>query len=219
MKTLALAAGFFLTIFLCDCYPFDDGDFQYWNTEGMSVKLDKNWKIELGEEFRFGDDAEDFYYQHSELGLIYSDLFKWLDAGVNYQLVYEEKDDDWQYENRPHLNAILKYDVRGLKLTDRNRLEYRDKEGGHDDGWRYRNKVTVKLPLQLTRFKIQPYAADEVFIDFNEEKFNRNRLYCGADFKIFKNLKGELYYLLQVSEKNNKWTDINALGTKLKFAF
>ena len=218
IKKFAFAIGFFLTIFLCNCYAFDDGDFQYWNSESISVKLKKNWKIELGEEFRFGDVAGNFYYQHSDLGLTYSGLFKWLDIGVNYQLVFEEKNDDWQYENRPHLNAALKYEINGFKLSDRNRFEYRNKEKS-EDGWRYRNKFTIKFPLKLTHFEIQPYVADEIFIDFNEETFNKNRLYGGLNFKIFKNLKIEIYYLWQNNEKNDKWTDINVLGTKLRLAF
>ena len=61
--------------------------------------------------------------------------------------------------------------------------------------------------------------ADEIFVDFIEEKFNRNRLYCGVDFRICKNLKAENYYLWQINEKNDEWIDINALGTKLKLTF
>jgi len=152
------------------------------------------------------------------LGLTYSGLFKWLDIGANFRLVFEEKNDDWQYENRPHLNATFKYEINGFKLSDRNRFEYRDKENSCN-GWRYRNKFAIKLPLQLTRFEIQPYVADEIFVDFIKEKFNRNRLYCGVDFRIFKNLKAEIYYLWQIDEKNDEWIDINVLGTKLKLTF
>lgn len=218
MKKITLAIGSFLAIFLCNCYAFDDGDFQYWNSESISVKLDKNWRIELSEEFRFGDGAGYFYYQHSDLGLTYSDLFEWLDVGVNYRLLFEEKNDDWQYESRPHLNATLKYEINGLKLSDKNRFEYRDKEKS-EDGWRYRNMFTIKFPLKLTQFEIQPYVADEIFIDFNEKKFNRNRFYGGLDCKIFKDSKIEIYYLWQNSEKNDRWSDIHVLGTKLKLSF
>ena len=68
---------------------FDDGDFQYWNTESASVKINDHWKFNIEEEFRFGDDASDFYYQHSDIGFSYSGLADWLDVGLNYRAVLE----------------------------------------------------------------------------------------------------------------------------------
>jgi len=55
-------------------FAFDDGDFQYWNTESASVKINDHWKFNIEEEFRFGDDASDFYYHHLDIGLNYSGL-------------------------------------------------------------------------------------------------------------------------------------------------
>ena len=75
-----------ITILLSSNYSFafDDGDFQYWGTGSISCKINKDWKLKLEEEFRFGDDASNFYYQHSDLGVIYSGLAKWIDIGINY---------------------------------------------------------------------------------------------------------------------------------------
>jgi hypothetical protein len=36
---------------------------------------------------------------------------------------------------------------------------------------------------------------------------------------ITKNTKLELYYLSQSSKSKHKWSDINALGTKIKLTF
>jgi len=71
----------------------------------------------------------------------------------------------------------------------------------------------------MTRFEIQPYVADEVFIDLDGDDFNRNRAYAGFSLKIFKNLKGEIFYLWQNSKKSGNWNDINVLGTKIKLSF
>ena len=197
---------------------FDDGDFQYWNTESFSVKLADDWKFDAEAEFRFGDDASDFYYQHSDGGITYSGLSKYIDIGLNYRFVFEESGSDWEYINTPHLNLTLKTELEKFKISDRSRFEYRDKENGND-GWRYRNKLTVKFPLKLTDLNIQPYVADEIFVDFDAEDLNRNRLYAGLGFNIYKNLNGDIYYLWQASKSSGKWKDTNVIGTKLKLAF
>ena len=86
------------------------------------------------------------------------------------------------------------------------------------NSWRYRNKFTVKLP-KITQFEIQPYIANEIFIDFKEEKLNRNRLYGGIFVKLYKDLKGEIFYLWQTSDKDDHWLDLNVIGSKLKLSF
>ncbi len=216
-RFLSLVTAFL--ILTGSAFAFDDGDYQYWNTESISWKLGKEWKAKLEEEFRFGDNASNFYYQHTDLGITYSGLAEWLSLGLNYRHVFEEKNSKWREENRPHLNAAFKWKLFNLPLSNRGRLEYRNREKA-EDFWRYRNRFTVKLPFQLTKFQIQPYAADEIFYDFDQETLNRNRFYAGLEFKLWDNLKGDIFYVLERTENNsNKWFDYNILGTKLNFSF
>lgn len=200
------------------CFAFDDGDFQYWNTESISYKINDDWKIKVEEEFRFGDSAGDFYYQHTDTGITYKGLSDWLDVGVNYRLVFEEDDGDWEYEHRPHFNGTLKYKIGGFTLSDRNRFEWRMPEDSKTK-WRYRNKFTIGYPIEIDKFKITPYIADEIFVDFRAEALNRNRLYGGVKVKIIKNLSLDIFYLWQASEKSDNWKSYNVLGTKLKLSF
>lgn len=209
----------FLIVFLFPyrCYAFDDGDFQYWNSESISVKINQDSAIKLEEEFRFGDDGGNFYYQHSDLGLTYSGLAEWLDISLNYKYIFEEKKSKWKEENRPHLNAALKWELFDFSFSNRGRFEYRNREDA-ENYWRYRNKFTIKLPFKLTKFEIQPYIADEIFMDFDKKDLNRNRVYLGFKMKFLKNLKGEIFYLRQ-STKSSKWKDYNVLGTSLSLVF
>ncbi|NQU94682.1 MAG: DUF2490 domain-containing protein [Candidatus Omnitrophica bacterium] len=200
------------------CFAFDDGDFQYWNTENISYKINEDWKIKVEEEFRFGDGVSDFYYQHSDVGVTYAGLAEWLDVGVNYRLAFEEGSNGWEYENRPHFNATLKHKTDGFSLSNRGRLEWRMPENSNTK-WRYRNKFTVGYPLELDQFKFTPYVADEVFVDFDAGELNRNRLYAGANFKIIKNLSLDVFYLWQFSKKSKHWISYNVLGTKIKLLF
>ena len=87
-----------------------------------------------------------------------------------------------------------------------------------DEAGQYRNKLSVRPLTSFTKYKIQPYIADETFFDSDSQELNRNRFYTGLSFNIFKHLKAELYYLWQRSKSSSsgKWTDYNVAGTKLK---
>jgi len=150
---------------------------------------------------------------------MYSGLAKWIDLGFNYRQVFEkDSKGQWKQENQPNINVTLKGKLLGLDVSDRSRIEYRDLED-RKDLWRYRNKVAVKLPFELTELKLHPYIADEIFIPLNDDNVNKNRFYAGVSLKLTKNLKGDIYYLWESSRGTSDWTDINVLGTALKFSF
>ena len=196
---------------------YDDGDFQVWHTENQDVKINKETKLTLEEEFRFGDSAHEFYYQHYDAGLLY-DVNKNFSVGVNYRQVYELKGGEFKEENRPHINAILKGELGGFQLDDRNRFEYRHFDY-QEDFWQYRNKFTARFPWKFTKLDIRPYLADEIFVNLKESDFSRNRFYSGLGLDLTKNIKADIYYLLQASKSPGKWLKANVLGTKLKIVF
>lgn len=210
-----------IIIFTCSSvFAFDDEDWQYWSTLNISTKLSDEWNLAAEEEVRWGDDMHNPYYNHADLGLAYSGLADWFIFSINYRYIKEEKSNDWKTEYRPHINGTVKWKLKDFSFSNRGRLEFREREDS-DEAWQYRNKVSVKSPLSLTKYKIQPYIADEVFFDSDSKELNRNRLYSGFSFQIFKDLKAELYYLWQRSKSSSsgKWTDYNILGTKLKISF
>lgn len=218
-----LFALIFTGFFSGRCFGFDDEGFQYWSTASTSFDIDKDWRFTFNEEFRLGDDGGNLYYHHSDLGFVYGGLADWMDLGLNYMQAWEKDGtDQWRSENRPHLNLTLKGELFDIGLSNRSRLEYRDREN-KKDVWRYRNKVTAELPLEvtvpLTELKLHPYLADEVFINFDGQGYNKNRVYSGVSFKLWKNSKGSIYYLWQSSRKSGGWEDINVIGTQLKFYF
>ncbi len=206
-----------LTVLAVKGYGYDDGDFQIWHTENQEVKINKDFKVTLEEEFRFGDDASEFYYHHYDAGLVYS-LNKNFDLSINYRQIYEKKKGDFKEENRPHINATIKAEAYGFKFEDRNRFQYRHFDY-QSDLRQYRNKFTAKFPWKFTKMEIQPYLADEIFLDFQNKSFSRNRFYAGFGMGLTENLKLEVYYLLQSSRSTKEWTDANVLGTKVKLAF
>ena len=220
LKLLTLLLWLIFTGF--KAYAYDNGDFQIWNTDTEEMKLNKKSKLVFEQEFRLGDNASDFYYQHYDVGYVY-DLNKQLNLGIGYRYIKELKNKAFRVENEPYLIATLFWGLAGFKFDDRNRFEYRTFNYNQVDSGRYRNKLTVKLPWKFTKKEIQPYLADEIFIRFNGTDLNQNRFSFGLGFNITKNLKGEVYYMLQSTKNYMKtestWTDANVLGTKLKSLF
>jgi hypothetical protein len=123
-------------------------------------KINKDSKMVLEEEFRWGDNAGEFCYHHYDLGLVYN-LKDYLAVGAGYRHALELKNGSFKTENEPYMLAMLFVELAGFKLDSRNRLEYRHFDY-QADSWRYRNKITAKLPWQLTKFKIQPFLTDEI---------------------------------------------------------
>jgi len=216
-KTLLVIFGL-ISIIVGKAFAYDDGDFQVWNTDTEEFKINDVSKVALEEEFRWGNNADEFYYHHYDLGLFYN-LKEYLSVGSGYRQVYELKKGDFKSENEPYVTLTLLWGLKGFKFDDRSRLEYRHFDY-QSDSWRYRNKVTLKLPWKFTKMEIQPYISDEIFVSFGEiSQFNQNRLSSGLAMNLTKNIKVEIYYMLQSSKAPDEWADANVLGTKLKIAF
>ena len=226
MSRLSKITICFVAVFMCagfpsgPCFAFYYGDFKYWSAAGVSFDINKDWGCSFEEEFRFGDDAGEFYYHHSDLGFVYKGFADWIDLGFNYRQVFERTDSEgeWKQENRPHLNVTLKGQLFGLNVSDRSRFEFRDVED-YEDHWRYRNKFTAKFPLELTELKLKPYVADEVFIPLDDDNITQNRVYAGVSFEVLENVTGEVFYVWLTGRTAEGWKDINVLGTRLKFRF
>ena len=195
-----------------------NNDFQYWMIESISWKVANNWKMFLGQEAYFQNDASDFYYEHTEIGADYTGFAKWVDVGLHYRHVLSKTNDIWLREEQPSLNVTLKGVLKNWSFSDRNRFEYRIKEDA-EDGWRYRNLVTIKFPWKITRYQIQPYFADEMFADFLKEEINENRLYTGFSFTFTQNIGLDIFYMWRRIKSSGKWQTNDVLGTNLKLTF
>lgn len=200
-------------------YAYDDGDFQVWNTDVEEIKLNEKTKLAFEEEFRWGDNANEFFYYHFDGGLFYA-LNKYWSLGDGYRQIYELKKGKFKPENAPYLTATLFLERKGFVFDSRNRFEYRHFDY-QTDSWRYRNKFTLKFPWKFTKFKIQPFASDELLFTFASAKngFNQNRFSCGLGASISKKIKAEIYYMFLSTKSPGKWNDANVLGTKIKIAF
>jgi hypothetical protein len=215
LKILVLSLGL---ITANSVYAYDDGDFQVWHTDAQEIKMNQEWKLAFEEEFRWGDNAADFYYHHYDAVFIYG-INKYLDVGAGYRRIFSKAKGKFRAEDEPYISATLSGGLAGFKFDDRSRLEYQYFDY-QDDSWRYRNKLVVKLPWKFTQLEIQPFISDEIFLRFDDStNLNQNRLASGLGLTLARNIKAEVYYMLVSTKSAGKWTDVNVLGTKLKILF
>lgn len=217
-KTGFLLIVFALVLSASLANAYDDGDFQVWSTFNEEFKVNKEAKIGLEEEFRWADNANEFFYHHYDVGAAYSPK-KWLSTGGGYRHIYELKSGKFKQENAPYITAGLLWNIKDFKFEDKHRFEYRHFDY-QADAWRYRNKLTAVLPWEFTALRIKPYVSDEMLFSLSAtNQLNQNRLSSGIALSLTENIKAETYYMLVTSKSRGKWTDANVLGAKVKVAF
>lgn len=218
MKKIILLIVGLLIMLATQAYAYDDHDFQIWNTDTEEWKVSEKWKVSTEQEFRWADNASELFYQHYDMGAFYT-FSKWLNIGGGYRHVLLKSKGKYLVENEPYVHVTLTGEAAGFKLESRNRFEY-DHFDFQTDYGRYRNKMTLKFPWKVTKLEIQPFVADEVFLRFTKsDAFNQNRFFAGLALSVTKNIKGELYYMLQSYKSSDTWLDANVFGTKLRISF
>ena len=99
IKYANLAIGKLINVVLGIClglsimtstFAYEDGDWQFWNTESIEGNLAENCKVKLEEEFRFGDNIGELYYHHTDGGLSYK-VTDGLSLGLNHRQIYKRK--------------------------------------------------------------------------------------------------------------------------------
>ena len=121
LKILTSIIFIFTTI---NSFAYDRGDFQIWNSNAQDVKIGKGTKLTLEEEFRYGENASELFYQHYDWGFNWS-FDKRLDLALGYRLVFDRIKRKLMESDEPYGVLTLKQDVWKFRLDDRNRLEYR----------------------------------------------------------------------------------------------
>ena len=199
-------------------------DAQYWSIVGFDAGLCDKLKLSVDGELRFGDDMARLYYGAPNATFVYS-FYDFFAAGVGYKQVFERIYSDevapgvgWNREYQPHVDARLSFAIGGFRFSNRNLMEIRILEGA-PWGLRYRNRLEVIPPLRWTSVKIEPFAAEEIFVDVKAGNFVQNRLSAGLSAGPWDFLRLKLYYLWLASRKSSDWFNFQSLVTEIKFAF
>jgi len=195
-------------------------DFEYWPKVFVRVPLDreKRWQLSLEEWLSFNDGARRFKDSQTDVWLYYFGLADWLSVGAGYKRVYARPGGDWQTEDRPMFDVAVKTKVHGFGVVDRSRFEFRFQED-RDCVTRYRNRLNIVSPVTFTPLKIEPYVAEETFLNFDAQGFNQQRFYGGVFLPLHEKIRLDLFYLWKLDKVDGDWHGTNVLGTWIYFQF
>ncbi len=220
-----------LLVYLAVAKPLQASDDWQYRVEGqITAALAKNVKMSIATQSRYNEDS--FFYQHSDLSLIYTGLAPWLDLSVDYKVVFKKQaDETWTYGTLPHLNATVRFPLFGLTLSDRFRLEYANAQDFRDYGT-LRNKLSLNPPFYLDpirensrqrHHKVRPFASYELFYSTDSGEIFRHEFTGGLSMAFSKRVYGDLYYLRQENMVDPGVSDVsdgvNIVGLTLKLLF
>ena len=125
---------------------------------------------------------------------------------------------DGPNEHRGLLEATARYPlIRGVLLSDRNRLDLRSIDG--ELAWRYRNRLSAERTVSLRSYHFTPYLRAEAYYDGNYHKWSRTSESVGCIFPFRKRYELEPYYEHQNETGTAPNRQVNALGLVLSMYF
>ena len=207
------------------------GDWQAWLDQAVSKKLSDQTAVRVAQSFRYSFEENRLATYYLEAGGT-SEARSWLALGLGYRQQYDKRDGHWVEENRPFADATLRRKIRAVTISDRSRIEYRDRDG-QEDIWRFRNKLTLQYNAWEPGFGLKPYVAAEAFVDESADLQERNRtrfalgLRTDPDRHLLRNVEARWAQALamdysvtvQRTKKDDEWTDEYIAGVQIGMNF
>ena len=206
-------------------------DWQAWLDQAVSKKLSEQTAVRVAQSFRYSFEENRLATYYLEAGGTW-EARSWLALGLGYRQQYDRRDGHWLEENRPFADATLRAKIRSVTISDRNRIEYRDRDG-QEDIWRYRNKLTLQYNAWDPGCGLKPYVAAEAFVDESADLKERNRtrftlgIRTDPDRHLLRNvevrwaqaLAMDYSVTVQRTKKDDEWTDEYIAGVQFGMNF
>ncbi len=136
--------------------------------------------------------------------------------GAGYEYLHTIQNGRRNNENRIIAEATPRLLFAGMLLADRNRTEFRWKNGVYD--FRYRNRLTIGHYVQTRTFSFFPYGSGEVYYDRNRGSWNQSKDGVGVQFPSNHFFKLDTYLLHQNCTDCGS-NPVNMVGLTLNFYF
>lgn len=200
-------------------------DFQSWNRVQLKVIDTKYIDYVTYGEMRFTEDAGNTGLWLTSQKVKY-DFFKYLGLGTNYTYLETETSNakktknEFKYQHRFEIEVIPRWSWKDrIKLSNRNRLEFRWIEGRGSDNTRYRAMGEIEVPVRKIPIVKSVYMNDELFIDFPRQTINESRIVpVGLTLGVHKGVDLKVFYMIQC-QKGNTWSSNQILGTQINMDF
>ncbi|MBN2279442.1 MAG: DUF2490 domain-containing protein [Candidatus Marinimicrobia bacterium] len=209
--------GIIVLLFMLVLRPLlnaDDAIRENWGNLRITKSLSEKMKADFRTELRYIDPF-DQYFNYFDLGLSWK-INTWAFVSADFRHITKRSGTKWSKEYWPYADLKMTKAVQKFNLSNRSRLEVRIKED--ENMILYRNKLEVKLP-KLTKVKLQPFVADDVFLDIDNSELYRNRVHAGIACVYFKSVKYALSYILESTWKNDIRNDKDIFLLELHYAF
>jgi len=206
---------FFSLVSFCYVSLTSAGDnSEYWGTCTFSVKVNKQVKLDLLEEFRIKTDTG-FYTYVQYVGMGY-EINDYLDTAVWYKLVSSEKNQNWSESHRFDIDGTLKWNINGFKISNRSRLE----RNTTTSSWLYRDRIKLEKGIELFNKGFTPYVFNEFFLDIRPNSgYHENRASVGFSTYFIWGSKLGIYYMSRAKKSEGSWSSADIIGTTLGFYF
>ncbi len=217
IKREVLGISFLLIFFLLTCYVTgQESEWNSWANISLTKNINKKLSISISPEVRFKEQfIVDEYF--IEAGLDYK-IFKFLYVGGNYRYIVNERETkSTEYFGRIALDVTGEYSLKKFDIQLRTRYcQYNDfdtEDDSNDPLLRYR----LKLKYNISKSRITPVVALELFHQLNDNEISKTRTTFGLDYKINKVQKIGVKYLVQNYLDEDYLKKILSLEYKITF--
>jgi len=171
-------------------------DTQFRGEVEIAVPLYKELYLTVGGDLRLGQAAKNRFVR-GEAGFLYiQKLGRFFTVAPRYRYrAAQEFSGKSESENRLSLDGIVNFKIRKFAVTDNNLFEFRFQRSGYSQ--RYRNRLKVSHPIEITKTKIDLFASDEVYYEWEERAWTRNRFKVGFGNTVGERAGYEIYYMRQ----------------------
>jgi hypothetical protein len=199
-----LITSFFQLVCLGTIFSQKSNDAQFWENIYIENDLTQRWAIHINQEGRITNNFSTPNYIYLDLGLTYK-INKHIHCSVAYVPIAKKLETGFvSLRHQLYIDAVVRYKFGNFIVYDRQMLQNQYNDILHSSDWNIpdyylRNKVTVKYK---TDNRFIPYAAEEVYFEWNNHIANSNhidrmRFFAGCFYKIDNINELEAYYLVE----------------------
>lgn len=190
-------------------------DTQSWNDVQLAIPLSKKVDFLIQGSVRIGGNLTKVVDERWGFGFNYK-AWKYVTLSELYfHREAKPPNGRQEHEDRLSLGATARFPLGKFTLSDRNLFERRWREP-QVDAWRYRNAVLLEHPFKIGKTKFTLAISDEIFYDWSQHDWVRNRFAVGASHAFNKHFTLYVYGMRQ-NDGRTRPGDLNIIGTAMRF--
>ncbi|MDQ3132174.1 MAG: DUF2490 domain-containing protein [Acidobacteriota bacterium] len=164
----------------------------------------------FGGDLRLGR-FEETRFVRGDVGFFYKQkINKFIDIEPGYRhRTLVEFSDKRESENILFVNGKIGFDIKKLAIRQNNLVEFRFRDSGLQQ--RYRPRLKVAHPVKVGKSEIDVWASNEVYYEWADDAWTRNRFRIGINKKINESVNYDVYYMRQ-NDSFSKPGDLHVFG-------